>query len=222
MYLKYRIEACHSPIIAEKDLYNIMKNVMKVIIPQKNRLVSDLLELYNQNKSDEYDEELQQLQHDIQVIETKKSLALDLIFNGELKKDELKHQFKNYEKSLQKIRKREKEILKQNEILKKNNDNMNIIIKNIQEEINSGCLEEFIREFVDEIIVSKIDENRYNLKLDIYLNLIGEENNKTKGSRHIKSISEVATIFLKNCVCSTIEKKRKRDKSNNFIYNVYI
>ena len=44
----------------------------------------------------------------------------------------------------------------------------------IEEEINVGSLNEFIRKFVDEIIISKIDGDRYNIKLDIYLDCLDD------------------------------------------------
>ena len=46
MYLNYRLEACASPVIAEKDLLNIMDIIMNNIIPQKNTIIESMLELY--------------------------------------------------------------------------------------------------------------------------------------------------------------------------------
>ena len=42
------------------------------------------------------------------------------------------------------------DILKQVEILKQSNDNIDKMSKSIQEEINGGSIEEFIRKFVDD------------------------------------------------------------------------
>ena len=107
LYLQYRVDACSSPIIAEKDLYNIMNNVMKEIIPQKNKIVEDMLELYkNIDKTNQYDVELDNVEKNIKIIEDKKTLALDLVFNGELKRDELKIQFERYEEEINNLNKK--------------------------------------------------------------------------------------------------------------------
>ena len=95
------------------------------------------------------------------------------------------------------------------------------IKKSIQEEMSGGFLEDFIRKFVDEIIVSKIDEDRHNIKLDIYLNLFGRELSKIKGARHIDGSSD-DILYLENQTCNTIEAKRTIDNRNRFIYNVYV
>ena len=96
------------------------------------------------------------------------------------------------------------------------------ITKSIQEEITGGSLEDFIRKFVDEIIVSKIDDDRYNIKLDIYLNLLGNELPKIKGARHIAGATSDDILYLENQTCDTIEIKRAIDNPNRFTYNVYL
>lgn len=223
MYLQYRLDACASPIIAEKDLYNIMNSIMNNIIPHKNRIIKDMLNLYeNIDKTNQYDKELNDIDEDIKIIEDKKTMALDLIFNGELKKEELKVQFEKYENDIKKLMNKKQEILKQMEILNENHDNIDKMSKSIQEEIDGGSLEDFIRKFVDEIIVSKINDDRYNIKLDIYLNLFGEEKSRIKGARHIDGATDDDIIYLENQECLTIENLRADCKKNNFTYSVYV
>lgn len=223
LYLQYRVDACSSPIIAEKDLYNIMNNIMKKIIPQKNKIVEDMLELYkNIDKTNQYDVELGNVEKDIKIIEDKKTLALDLVFSGELKRNELKIQFEHYEEEINNLNKKKQEILKQKEILNESYDNIDKMSKSIQEEIDGDSLEEFIRNFVEEIIVFKIDDDRYNIKLDIFLNLFGDEKPRIKGARHINGATADEILYLENQICSSIEELRADCKKNNFTYNVYI
>ena len=94
--------------------------------------------------------------------------------------------------------------------------------KSIQEEINGGSIEEFIRKFVDEIIVSKVDDDRYNIKLDIYLNLFGTERSHTKGAKHINGSLENEILYMENQKCDTVEVKRADNKPNKFTYDVYV
>ena len=44
--------------------------------------------------------------------------------------------------------------------------------KIIEHEIEGGSLEEFIRKFVDEVIISKINNDRKHLKLQITMQMV--------------------------------------------------
>lgn len=223
MYLTYRIEACTSSIIAEIDLNSILKQIMDNILPNKSTIVESMLALYNNiDKTNQYDKDLMAIDKDIKIIEDKKALAFDMVFAGELTRDVLKGRFDSFEKDLQRLNKRKEDILKQIEILKQSNDNIDKMSKSIQEEINGGSIEEFIRKFVDEIIVSKIDNDRYNVKLDIFLNLFGTERSHTRGAKHINGPSENEILYMESQKCNTIEHKRTEHTPNKFTYNVYV
>lgn len=223
MYLQHRLAACESPIIAEIDLYNIISSIMNNIIPQKKSIIDNMLKLYeNIDRNDDYYKELEFLDTNIKNIEEKKSMALDLVFNGDISKDSLKMQFEKYDQEIKSFNVKKTMIFKQIERLNNNHDNLDRITKLIEEEINGGSLNEFIRKFVDEIIVSKIDGDRYNIKLDIYLDLFGEEKSKIKGAIHINGATDDNILYLENQTCNTIEVKRIIDNPNRFTYNVYL
>lgn len=223
MYLQHRLAACESPIIAETDLYNIILSIMNNIIPQKKRIIDNMLKLYeNIDRNDHYYKELELLNTNIKIIEQKKSMALDLIFNGDISKDSLKMQFEKYDQEIKSFNVKKTMIIKQIERLNNSHDNLDRMTKLIEEEINGGALNEFIRKFVDEIIISKIDGDRYRTKLDIYLDLLGEEKSKIKGARHINGATTDDILYLENRTCDTIEVKRKIDNTNRFTYNVYL
>ena len=223
MYLQHRLAACESPIIAEIDLYNIISSIMNNIIPQKKIIIDNMLKLYeNIDRNDDYYKELELLNNNIKIIEEKKSMALDLVFNGDISKESLKIQFEKYDQNIKSFKAKKTMILKQIERLKNSHDNLDIMTKLIEDEINGGSLNEFIRKFLDEIIVSKINGDRYNIKLDIYLDLSEEEKAKTKGARHINGATDEDILYLENQTCDTIEVKRKIDNHNKFTYNVYL
>lgn len=223
MYLQHRLAACESPIIAEIDLYNIMSSIMNNIIPQKKKIVDNMLKLYeNIDRTNDYDKELELLNNNIKIIEKKKFMTLDLVFNGDISKESLKMQFENYDQEIKNLKVKKTMIIKQIERLNNSHDNLDRMTKLIEEEINGGALNEFIRKFVDEIIISKIDGDRYRTKLDIYLDLLGEEKSKIKGARHINGATTDDILYLENRTCDTIEVKRKIDNTNRFTYNVYI
>lgn len=223
MYLQYRIDACVSPIIAEKDLFNIMSQIMNNIIPNKESIVDSMLELYGSiDKTNQYEKDLLSIDKDITIIEEKKSLAFDMVFKGELTRESLKSQFDTFESELNILKRNREDVLKQIEVLKNSADNVDKMSKSIQEELNGGSIEEFIRRFVDEIIISKIDNDRYNVKLDIFLNLFGTERHHTKGAKHINGVLENEILYLENQVCDTVEIKRAEHTPNHFTYDVFI
>lgn len=223
MYLQYRIDACESPIIAEVDLYNIMKQVMDNIVPNKSLIVNNMLEIYNNiDQTNQYDKDLATINNNIKVIEDKKALAFDMVFNGDITRDALKSQFDSFESDLQRLKKRQEDVLKQMELLKQSKNNIDKLSEYIQEEIDGGSIEEFIRKFVDEIVVSKVDGDRYNVKLDIFLNLFGVERSHTKGAKHINGTLENEVLYIENQKCNTIEHKRKEHAPNQFTYDVYV
>ena len=200
LYLQYRLASCSSPIIAEKDLYNIFIKIMDTIISDKNHIIDNMLRIYDSiDKSNEYDDELNEIDKQIKIIEDKKSLALDLVLSEELRKDELKVQFANFESAIKDLNDKKSKILEQISILNERDNNIEKITKSIQEEISGGFLEDFIRKFVDEIIVSKI-----------------------KGARHIGGATADDILYLKNKTNDTTEVKKTTDKLNRFTYNVYV
>ena len=223
MYLQHRLAACKSPIIAEVDLYNIMSSIMNSIIPQKINIIENMLKLYeNIDKNDYYDKELKLLNTKIKIIEEKKSMTLELVFNGDISKESVKVQFNKYDQELKSLNEKKTIIIKQVKQLNDSNNNLNVMAELIEKELNGGSLSEFIRKFVDEIIISKIDGDRYNIKLDIYLDLLGEEKLKIKGARHINGSTTDYILYIKNQTCNTIESKRSLDNTNRFTYDVYV
>ena len=223
MYLQHRLAACKSPIIAEVDLYNIMSSIMISIIPQKINIIENMLKLYeNIDKNDYYDKELKLLNTKIKIIEEKKSMTLELVFNGDISKESVKVQFDKYEQEIKSLNEKKTAIIKQVKQLNNSNNNLDVMAELIEKELNGGSLSEFIRKFVDEIIISKIDGDRYNIKLDIYLDLLGEEKLKIKGARHINGPTTDYILYIKNQTCNTIESKRSLDNTNRFTYDVYV
>ena len=221
--MQYRLDACASPIIAEADLYNIFKVIMNGIIPEKNRIIDNMLKLYESiDKTNQYDSELNSIDEQLKRVESKKTMALDLVFTGTLSKDELKVQFEEFEKDIKSLKLKREKVIEQMNILSQSKNNIEKITKYIKEEINGGSLEDFIRKFVDEVIVFKIDEDRYNIKLDIYLNLLGRELSKIKGGRHKEGPTDNDVPYLLNQECSSIETLRAGRNINKFTYNVYV
>ena len=219
-YLQFNLDACASPIILENDLYNILRNIFQEIIPNKDKIVEEMLELYkNIGEIDEYKKELNDLENSIQKIENKKSFVLDLVFNGEIKKENLKIQFAKLAEKLKSLETKKQIILNQIELTSNKNDFLKLLVSAIEKEIEGGSLEDFIRKFVRVIIVSKINTDRHNINLDIIVNLTSEENSIKK---ELNNMLKNKKILMENRKYNSIENMRKDRNINKFTYNVYM
>ena len=207
-YLQYSLDACISPIIAEIDLYNIFETIMNKLIPNKNIIINNLLKLYKDiNKNNTYQNELNIIKNKINKLEEKKSIILDLTISGEIKKETFKIQLNKIDNEINNLIKNKTNILNQIKLSNHNQDNLDKISNIIQKEINQDILNSFIKKFTNKIFISKINNERNNLKLDIYLNLTNNNNN---------------ILYLKEQKYNSIEVKRTIDIPNKFTYNLYI
>lgn len=220
MYLQHGLCSCFSPIIAEKDLYMIICNIMDVIIPDKEKIICDMVKIYDDvSISNQYRDELFEIENNIKKIENKKTMLLDLVFDGSLKRDDLKVQFECFENDLLVLFNRKKRLLEQMRISDKiHSIDLYGILK---EEVSGGFIEEFIRNFVDEIIVSKIEGDRYNLHLDIFLDFFSSKRVRTRGAYHIDGKLDDEIIYCQNQKYDSVEKLRADRNVNRFTYNVF-
>lgn len=196
-YLKYGLNICKSPIIKEEELYNIINIIIKRIISKDNIIIKEMLTLYNNiDESKQLNIEIKSIDMNIKKIEDKKNILIDLIIKKQIKKEWIKEKFESLENNINNLQKEKEELIKKIDILKENNNNLRLS-KYIKEELNNNLLEEFIRKFIDKINISKINNNRNDIKLDIFLNI----NNKYE-------------ILLKN--------QTYNYNKNKFLFNVYI
>ena len=167
---------------------------MNKIIIDKNTIINNLLKLYSNNFNNTYIDELNTINESILLFELKKSNALDLVFNKVLDYNSLVKQFELYDNNIKELTIKKDKLLKQIELLKYSNKDY--LKDKIKEELNGGILEDFIREFIIKIVVSIIDNDRHNIKLDIFVD---------------------SDLYLENQHYNTVEKNKK----NKFIFNVF-
>ena len=195
-YLKYRLEACESPIIAEIDLYNIAFSIINNLIP-KDKIIKKLINLYKDIDHNTNNNELKTIDKELKNLEKKKNMLIDLVFNGEIKKEYLKVQFENIENNIKLL------MAKKKKLEKINNFDLNKLKDEIYVTLDNYLLEAFIRKFINKINVSKKNDDRHNIKLDIYLNILSK------------------IPYPNNQTYTSIEKLRKDKQKNKFTYNVF-
>lgn len=197
MYLKYRLSSCISPLIREEILYDILKRIMQKLIVNKDKIINNILTLYKEvNPKNNYKKEINNIDKSIKNIEDKKTKLLELLYKENINVDYFKNQLMSYEENIQKLNSMKNIII--NNQSKYQNADLSIMIK---QELDGELLNQFIRKFVNKIIVSKINNNRYNINLQIYLNIFNQ--NK---------------IYLKDQKYYKVSPKNKY----RFTYNVYL
>ena len=208
-YLKYNLDVCTSPIILEKDLYNILKNIFDSIITNKDDLINEIFELYKSiNIENVYNKELNIIKNKIDENENKKNYLIDLVLKGDLTREDLKNQFKKIEEESALLIKKKNNILVQIKIKNEGFNNNIKLYDSIKNEINDYILDGLIRKYVNRIVVSKINENRNNIFLDIYLS-------------NVSFFSENESLYLECQMYETIETGTGHKNENKFTYNVY-
>lgn len=179
-YLKNGKTTCDSPNIRESELNTIFKDLIsKLHIDYKN-IINILMNYYKHLEIDNsIDEEISSIEKKINNLYTKKDKILELSIMGSLSNEEF------YERNNQfndKINNLTKELNK----LKINKDNLKTITDKTKElesilksKVNSkSTITKIISSILEHIIVSKINNDKYNIKLHIFLSYKDNENKK--------------------------------------------
>ena len=205
-YVKYRLAACRSPIIAEKDLNNIFITIMNSIFLNKTQVLKELLNYYNSIKiNNNYQKEINILQNNIKNINNKKETILELYIEKNISNKEFKERNNAYNKEINILNTKLDKITKS--LATSTNKN---IEKYLIDELNyKNDISEFVNTFLSKMIISKKDNDRNNLLLDIYL-------------QKIEVLSKLSNNLLFTKKILSIDSKKTSIKKNIFEVNVYI
>ena len=221
-YMRYRLEACESPIIAEMDLDNIFSDIMNKIFENKDSIINEMMSYYSNLKLfNTYQNEIKKVNNKIDEIKRKKDKILELNINGNISNLEFQERNDEFNEEIANLKKKITTLEKEKDLMSISTSNLKNVEFAIKKQLDFKTnIQSFVETFVDEIIVSKIDNDRQNIKLDIFLNLIKKPKVNTKGSRHLGTINENLSIYSSSC--DTIDLGRSDFKRNTFTYNVYL
>lgn len=221
-YMRYRLEACESPIIAEMDLDNIFSDIMNKIFENKDSIINEMMSYYSNLKlSNTYQNEIKKVNNKIDEIKRKKDKILELNINGNISNLEFQERNDEFNEEIANLKKKITALEKEKDLMSISTSNLKNVESAIKKQLDFKTnIQSFVETFVDEIIVSKIDNDRQNIKLDIFLNLIKKPKVNTKGSRHLGTINENLSIYSSSC--DTLDLGRADFKRNTFTYNVYL
>lgn len=209
-------ESCDTPHIRETELYAIFDDVIKKMNLELNIVVDLLTELYSSSKRNKgLDERLIDLKKQKYKVELKKDKLLELNIEGNLSNEEFCKRNNACNSELKEIEKKMASVedSKQNfsRIMGKSDDLKRILSKKTK---SISTREQIIRLILDKIIVSKIDEDKNNVELKIFLNFT---NNNLDKKEKIVPIVENFKCFMKR----TYEFKRGYNTTGAKRYSVY-
>ena len=171
-YLREGKNACDSPNIRESEIYTIFDDILKVLEIKMTNVSNILLELYKSNKkNDDINNKISELMIQRDKIIIKKDKLLELNIEGNLSNSEFNTRNNECNRKLSIIDENivllEQSNQNFDENQKKNKKLEKIIHKKIKDSKSKNKLIELL---LDRIIVSKINDNKENVELKIYLN----------------------------------------------------
>lgn len=220
-YVKYRLDACESPIIAEMDLNNIFTIIMEQVFKNKNEIIKEMLDYYSNLKIDNnYQYEISNIKKEIKSIEAKKEKLLELNMDSSISNLEFKERNDKYNEEISSLNIRVGKVEQERKLMTDSFGNIKVIEDAIKKQVDyKNNVTEFVDKFLEEIIVYKENNDRHKLLLKIYLNLLKNPIPTKTGARHIND-DEFLPIFSKEM--ETLDLGRSDFKRNSFKINVYL
>lgn len=176
MYLKNGMKACASPNIRESEIYSIFDDIIKESSIKVDNVSNILSDLYKNNKNNiGYEEEMKKYNKEKEKVLQKKDKLLELNIDGNISNAEFSEQNNRCNAELQSIE--EKIVLaerkKKNFLsIEKTNAKLEKILKQKVKSITTK--DKIIDLLLDKIVVSKINNDRNYIELNIFLNFSKE------------------------------------------------
>lgn len=171
-YLREGKNACDSPNIRESEIYTIFDDILKVLEIKMTNVSNILLELYKSNiKNNDINNKISELMIQRDKIIIKKDKLLELNIEGNLSNSEFNTRNNECNRKLSIIDENIVLLEQSNQNFDENQKKNKKLEKIIQKKIkDSKSKNKLIELLLDRIIVSKINDNKENVELKIYLN----------------------------------------------------
>lgn len=205
-YIKYRLSACESPIIKEKDLNNIFVKIMEKLL-DKEKIIEDMLAYYSNLKADtSYLLEINKIKGTLKTLESKKEKILELNISNNLSNEEFKIRNDQYNIEISKLNKELNEIKR----ISDTTLNLSNIKKSLIKEVEyTNNVSEFIDIILEKIMVYKENNARNHLLIKMYLKHYDKKTAISKDTDH-PLMSDVVSL------------KDKHSKSSIYKINIYL
>lgn len=175
--IRHGLPGCKSPIIYERELDDIFHDVIDKLIRDKSKIIKHLSELCKEaNNSRNYEYEIKKVYNQIDEINLKKNKLLDFLISEVVSKEEYQRRNAELENEIENLNNKIIK-LKSDELYEKQlREKYQEIDKKIKSEMESEeSFQQLVQLLIERIVVSKIDDDRRKIKLDIYANVLGKK-----------------------------------------------
>ena len=175
-YIMSGLKGCESPIIQEAEMIEMFKILLNKFLLNNEEIIEDLMNQYKKyNFAKDLDLEISKMEDNVKILHTKKDKLLELAIKNFLSDEEFYKRNETLNKEIEDYKKKIKTLKTERENVISIDENMKQIKKNLENEIKiEKNIEDLIKLLVDKIYVSKIDNDRKHIKLEIYLK-VGEQ-----------------------------------------------
>lgn len=169
--------ACESPSIYTTELNEIIKDAYNLIVKDKSKIVSDLMEIYSSISNDsKIKEDIAKIKTEIADIAKRKDKLLDLNINGHISDDEFSRRNRKFNLDVEGL---EVRLISLEEEEEKNisiNSQIAALEKLIDNNLDykSGLDNSVVDSLVDRIVVTKTDDKKV-IDLDVYFKVLGND-----------------------------------------------
>jgi DNA invertase Pin-like site-specific DNA recombinase len=170
VYRKDSLKGCNNPRVFEKELDFLLNNIFDNLFRTRTSIFNDILdECKNYLESNRNDKKQEQLYNKLSNINNKKDKLLELVMEGFIENIDYKKQIDNLNIELKDIQNKINELSSTLNYENTTHDKINYIKIKLEESVNDEkCFNDIFNELVSSIYVYKADiNNNKKIKLDI-------------------------------------------------------
>lgn len=179
-YLKNGKITCDSPNIRESELDAIFKDLISKLQIDSNEVIGTLMNYYKHLEIDTgIDERILELEKETNGIYAKKDKILELSLQGSLSNSEFYERNNSFNEKLKNLESDLNSLKLEKEKLKNSCDLTEELSNMLKSKVNSkSTINKIISSLLDHILVSKINNDKNNMELNIFLSY--KENDESK------------------------------------------
>jgi len=217
IYLNEGKKTCDSPIIRQSEVYSILEDIIKELKLDFKNVPTILKELYlNSKNSDVFKGKKAELNRRKNKILLKKEKILELNLDGSMSNNEFKIKNDEYNQELESIENEFNTIEQSNhnfdDIKEKNNELQLLLEEKTKKIIRT---EKIIELLLDKMIVSKLDNDKYNYEIKMFFNF-----SKKYIKKELYQNIDENNSNTYNFLSKTYKFKRGYDKTSTRRYTV--
>lgn len=217
LYLSKGKKVCNSPILRETELYFIFNDIIDKLSLNLEKVSNSLIDMYNNNKTKlGLDEKYNIYNKEKEKIFQKKDKLLELNLEGNISNAEFSIQNNKYNDELQKLDDNILELEKHKkgfiDINKKNDQLQKILNQKLK---SKATTDKMIKLLLNKIVVSKINNDRNNVEVNIFFNF---SKNYIKKETNFNLVPN--TEGLQNFMREKYTFKRGYDKTGTKRYEI--